>query len=176
MMDTSPSPSSIRKIPPLEDFLNSISPENPVGPSLRYEPVYDAIRLARQEDDPRLSMGIWKTELKRASWNQVEALCADALTTKSKDLQMGGWLTEAWISLDGIEGYMRGVQLLLSLIEAFWDAIHPQPDDDGDMEHRLMIFEWMDKAFSSRLLLVPLTQPKFDQAGRGAGVFQERPV
>ena len=58
MTDLSSPPPSVftSKIPNLEDFLKNISPEDPAGPSLRYEIVYDEIRLSRQEDDPRLSM------------------------------------------------------------------------------------------------------------------------
>jgi type VI secretion system protein ImpA len=155
-----------------EDFLKNISQEDPIGPSLRYDALYDDIRLARQEDDPRLSMGIWKTDLKRADWHKIETLCIEALTTKSKDLQIAGWLTEAWISLDGVEGYTCGIQLFSGLINTFWQAIHPKPDEDGDMESRLMIFEWMYRTFSSRLLLAPLTQSKFDETTFGLGFLK----
>lgn len=169
------SPSSLpfrKAIPDLEVFLKGISQEEPVGPFLRYDPLYDEVRLARQEDDPRLSMGIWKTDLKRADWGLVEALCVEALTAKSKDLQLAAWLTEAWTSLDGIEGYIRGIQLLAGLSETFWKIIHPQPQEDEDMESRQMIFEWMDTALSSRLMLIPLTQSKYDQTAFGLGFFK----
>ncbi|MBX9805063.1 MAG: type VI secretion system protein TssA [Alphaproteobacteria bacterium] len=156
----------------LPDVFKDLSPENPVGPYLRYDPVYDDIRLARIEDDPRLSMGIWKTELKRADWNLVENLCIETLTTRSKDLQLGAWLTEAWTALDGVEGYVRGIQLLTTLTETFWKVIHPQPQEDDDMESRLMIFEWMDTVFSDRLLLVPLTKSKLDQTTFGLGFYK----
>jgi type VI secretion system protein ImpA len=104
------SPSLIRKpIPELDTFLKVIQNDPPVGTSLRYELIYDEIRLSRQEDDPRLSMGIWKTDLKRADWNKIETLCIDALINKTKDLQISVWLTEAWVCLDGIQGYTRGL-------------------------------------------------------------------
>ncbi len=168
-----PSLSSLRgKIPDHGSFLKNISPEDAVGPSLRYGTLYDEVRLSRQEDDPRLSMGIWKTELKRADWGKIENLCMAALLTESKDLQIAAWLTEAWTSLDGIEGYMRGIHLLSGLCETFWEAIHPSPQDDEDMEKRLMIFEWLDTTLSSRLLLVNLTQSKYDQTSFGLGFFK----
>ena len=169
---SSPPSAFTSKIPNFEDFLKNISPEDPAGPSLRYEIVYDEIRLSRQEDDPRLSMGVWTTDLKRADWGKIESLCSDALITKSKDLQIAAWLTEAWTSLEGIEGYTRGIRLFSSLCETFWKLIHPQPQEGGDIENRLMIFEWMDMAFSSRLLLVPLTQPKFEQTSFGLGFYK----
>lgn len=162
------------KRPPLspEIFSKNIAADDPVGPSLRYMAVYDDIRLARQEDDPRLSMGVWKIDLKRADWHKIETLCVDTLCKTSKDLQIAAWLTEAWILLDGLEGYSRGLQTFLTLCEAFWDTIHPQPQEGGDLENRQMIFEWMDNILSSRLLLVPITHSKFEQTGFGLGFLK----
>ena len=166
-------PSTLRaKIPAPEDFLKDIAQTDTVGPSLRYGSLYDEVRLNRQEDDPRLSMGIWKTELKRADWNKIETLCIEALLTESKDLQIAAWLTEAWTALDGIEGYTRGIQLLSSLCEIFWKDIHPQSQDGDDMENRQMIFEWLDSTLSSRLMLVNLTYSKYDQTTFGLGFYK----
>ncbi|MGV8948342.1 MAG: type VI secretion system protein TssA [Candidatus Paracaedibacter sp.] len=168
-----PAPSSLRaKIPAPKDFLKDISSTNTVGPSLRYGSLYDEVRLNRQEDDPRLSMGIWKTELKRADWSKIETLCTEALLTESKDLQIAAWLSEAWTALDGIEGYTRGIQLLSGLCEIFWKVIHPQAQDGDDMENRQMIFEWLDSILSSRLMLVNLTYSKYDQTAFGVGFYK----
>ncbi len=173
MTESFSSPPTLRaKIPSQESFLKDISPADPVGPSLRYGSLYDEVRLNRQEDDPRLSMGIWQTELKRADWNKIENLCVEALLTESKDLQIAVWLTEAWTALDGIEGYTRGIQILSGLCETFWETMHPQPQDDGDMENRQMIFEWLDSTLSSRLMLVNLTQSKYDQTAFGLGFYK----
>jgi type VI secretion system ImpA family protein len=165
-------PIARRAIPELEAFLKNISPESPAGTYLRYESIYDDVRHSRQEDDPRLSMGIWKTDLKKADWNKIESLCIEALTTKSKDLQISVWLTEAWTCLDGIEGYIRGTQITSELSKAFWPVIYPLPQDDGDMENRSMIFEWMDTTLSNRLLMVPLTQSRLDQTTYGLGYYK----
>ena len=86
-MSTPQFPSSLRKpIPALKDFLSPVTPQNPTGSSVRYDPLYDDVRLHRQEDDSRLSMGIWKTDLKRAEWGKIEDLCMDALLKKTKDI------------------------------------------------------------------------------------------
>jgi len=171
-MPSTSKPASRVSIPDYNAFVAPIAGNNPVGPSLRYDPVYDEIRLARQEDDPRLSMGIWETELKKADWNKIEALCVEALTSKSKDLQLAAWLLEAWTMLDGIKGYSLGIQIFISLIEALWDDIHPQVPDTEDIESRLMIFEWMDTTLSYRLLSIELTYSKFDQKGFSLGYLK----
>jgi type VI secretion system protein ImpA len=170
MTDT-PSPSVRRSIPDVEAFLDSISPQDTIGPYLRYDAVYDEIRLCRQEDDPRLSMGIWQTDLKRADWAKIEDLCLNALLTKSKDLQIAIWLTEAWTALDGASGYTRGIQLLNRLSDTFWKDIYPQPQND-DMDNRSLLFEWMDTALSTRLSLLYITQSTHDQTSYGIGFYK----
>ena len=169
---TQPASASRIKIPAIEDYLHELTAENPVGPSLRYDFVYDEIRTSRLEDDPRLSMGIWKTELKRADWGKIEKLCTEALLHKSKDLQIAAWLAEAWIILDGCEGYLRGIDLLSGLCQEFWPSIHPQPAEGQEMESRNLIFEWIDSTVSSRLLNLPLTHSTTDQASLGLGFLK----
>src|SRR4051812_43072758 len=86
-----------------ELLLAPISPEMPAGENLRYEELYDRIRNARRED-PDLPMGVWETDLKRADWSLVEALCTEALEQRTKDLQIAIWLLEARIVLHGFSG------------------------------------------------------------------------
>ena len=57
------------------------------GRYLKYDNIYDQIKEFRREDDSRLSQGIWQTESKKASWNDVIKTCAHALKTETKDLQ-----------------------------------------------------------------------------------------
>ncbi len=133
-----------------------------VGKYLRYDPLYDQIKEARREDDVTLSQGIWQTEIKRADWILVETLCLDALSSKTKDLQILSWLTEAWTVLDGLEGTIRGFKLLNSVSQVFWANIHPAPEGD-DIEYRLRIFEWVNEFIANRLMFVPLTNAQVDQ-------------
>ena len=46
-------------------LLAPISTIYPCGESLRYTPVYDAIREARRADDDSLSQGVWQREYKK---------------------------------------------------------------------------------------------------------------
>ena len=123
--------------PPAYDLaalLRPVSAERPSGESLRYEGTYDRIREARREDDPRLSRGIYETELKRADWASVEAACLEALATRTKDLQVAAWLLEAWLHRYGFAGVREGLRLLAGLCEIFWDDLHPRLDEDGGAE------------------------------------------
>ena len=80
----------------LEGLLQPIPGENPSGESQRYSGLYDEIAEARRAD-ANLSQGAWQTELKVADFGQVISLAVPALTSKTKDLQIGVWLTEALI-------------------------------------------------------------------------------
>jgi type VI secretion system protein ImpA len=81
-------------MPLRDDLLNPIAGENPSGASLRYDPLFDKIKEARREDDDA-PQGEWAHERKAADWKQVIKLAGEALATKSKDLQLAAWLTEA---------------------------------------------------------------------------------
>jgi type VI secretion system protein ImpA len=143
----------------LDDYLRPIPGASPVGVSLSYDPIYDQVREARREDDPSLSQGIWKTELKEADWAEVERLCSDALISKSKDLHLAGWLTEAWICLDQFEGLARGVTIFANLANQFWDTIYPV-DEEGIARSNLL--DWYLDVLLSRMILIPITKAEID--------------
>lgn len=142
----------------LEKILTPISEENPSGEDLLYEGTYDKIQQNRQEDDPSLALGVWQTgQEKKADWNQVRAICIDALENRSKDLKIAVWLTEALFHLDGFTGLNHGLNLVNKLCEAFWDTLYPEIDED--MDFRLSPIRLMnDKLFLS-LKFIPITGP-----------------
>lgn len=142
----------------LDALLTPISTEQLAGESLRYDPTYDLIREARRADDANLPQGIYVTDLKKADWSLVEKLCAEALATRSKDLQLAGWLMEAWIHRYGFRGAREGLVLLRGLAEGFWDHLYP-PLDEDDPELRLAPLHWIDDKLSIALKQLPITAP-----------------
>lgn len=139
-------------------FLDPIPGETPCGESLRYTDMYDKIREARREDDEKLPQGVWKTEIKKANWEQVSHLCQEALKTRSKDLQVAAWLTDAWLHLEGAGGLARGLELVLMLTRSFWDNLYPQIHKDG-FELRIVPYEWINAKLSEEALYVPISMP-----------------
>lgn len=131
---------------------------NPAGESLRYQGTYDRIAEARREDDPTLSQGIYKATLKRADWATVEAICVEALSTRTKDLQIAAWLLEAWLHRYGFAGVGNGLRLMAALCEEFWDDVYPTLER-GDLDGRLAPFEWLEQKVSLKLKQIPLTAP-----------------
>lgn len=142
----------------VEGLLAPISSERPAGESLRHEGTYDRINAARREDDPAESRGIYQTHLKRADWEAAEEICLHALETRTKDLQISGWLLEAWLHLHGLSGVAAGVQLMTGLCEKFWDDLYPLLSE-GEAEDRIAPLEWINQKLSLKLKLIPLTVP-----------------
>jgi type VI secretion system protein ImpA len=143
-------------MPLRDDLLNPIPGENPSGESLRYAPVFDKIKEARRADDDA-PQGEWQFERKTADYALVIKLAGEALSTKSKDLQVAAWLTEAMLRKEGFQGLKAGLDLLKGLIENFWGTLYPELDD-GDAEMRAAPLEWLGTRMDSALRSVPLTR------------------
>lgn len=141
----------------IEDLLQPIAGANPAGESLRYEGTYDRIAEARREDDPKLSQGIYKSTYKRADWITVSTVCVEALTTRTKDLQIAGWLLEAWLHRDGFAGVAKALRVMAAMCERFWDEMYPEIEP-GDIEGRIAPFDWIEQKLSLKLKQIPLTK------------------
>jgi type VI secretion system protein ImpA len=138
-------------------LLQPITPENPSGESLRYSLIYDSIKAARREDDANAPQGIWQTKLKKADWKEVKTVCLDALENRSKDLQIGAWLMEACIHLEGFAGVTEGFRVLTALSRNFWDTLYPELDPN-DPELRFAPIIWLDEKLTTKLKLIAITR------------------
>src|SRR5262249_1798346 len=123
-----------------EDILNPISEAAPSGASLRYERVYDQLKELRaeelkQEEEEQIAGTNRHGGRKTSGWDKVRELATKTLVSKSKDLQMAAWLTEALLRCEGYSGLKNGLDLLKSLQENFWETVYPEIED-GDLEVR----------------------------------------
>lgn len=135
------------RAPPLpldiEALLGPIGGDGGTGTELRFDPVYRTIQEARREENARLPRGIWVRDAKRADWQTVERLCIDVLRTRSKDLQVAAWLTEALLQRSGFIGLACGLRLLDRLCVEFWQNLHPAIEA-ADLDARVAPFEWLN--------------------------------
>jgi type VI secretion system protein ImpA len=144
---------------PLPDtLLNPISAENPSGEDLRYTPLYDQIKEARREEEDA-QQGDWKYEIKKADYPLVVKLASEAIASKSKDLQIAAWLTDALLRTEGFAGLKQGLDLLHGLVGTFWDSLYPQLED-GDAELRAAPLEWVGSNLTSPLQMAPLNKAR----------------
>ena len=140
-----------------EELLEPVSPDNPAGRDLRYEPVFSQILEARRADD-RLGVGAWEKEEgpKSAEWSRVADLTLGALK-ESKDLRLACFLTEAAIHLDGFEGQRDCLRLIKELLYRYWDTgLYPSVED-GDLDYRASSLTWLNDRMPDVMHLVPLT-------------------
>jgi type VI secretion system protein ImpA len=140
------------------ELLAPIPGENPAGAYLRYEPIYDQIKEARRADET-MSQGDWQTVRKNSDWPLVVRLTTDALTKKSKDLQLAAWLTEALLQREGIAGLRAGLAVLPELVQQYWDHLYP-PVEDGDLEMRAGPLDWLGSRLDVAVRLAPMTAQK----------------
>jgi type VI secretion system protein ImpA len=137
-------------------LLTPIAGDNPAGESVRYTGVYDAIKEARREDDT-LPMGDWQREAKTADWRAVINVCSEAISKKSKDLQIGAWLVEALTRRHGFAGLREGLNLIRELHEQFWERLYPEMED-GDMEFRGGPLNWLNEKLPPYIRATALTE------------------
>jgi len=149
----------------VEALLAPIPGENPGGEDVR-RTLYDEVKEARRSDDG-LDQGIWKQDVKIADWGNVVRLTRDALQNRSKDLNLGCWLTEAVTHQTGLAGLQAGLRLLAGLLDRYWDVMYPEIDTESPGEEflaRVNSLEDFDRKGSFALREVPVTR------GRGSGL------
>jgi type VI secretion system protein ImpA len=122
----------------LAALLAPISKEAPAGTDLRtdYSPdsLYYRLRDARAEaraTERAIEGGETTDSGTPPQWRTITELGIEAIATRSKDLEIAAWLTEASLRGDGLAGFTAGVRLMRGLVETFWDDLFPLPDEDG---------------------------------------------
>jgi type VI secretion system protein ImpA len=122
----------------LAALLAPISEEAPAGTDLRtdYSPdsLYYRLRDARAEAraaERAIEGGETADSGMPLQWRTITELGIEAIATRSKDLEIAAWLTEASLRGDGLAGFTAGVRLMKGLVETFWDDLFPLPDEDG---------------------------------------------
>jgi type VI secretion system protein ImpA len=142
------------------DLVTPIPGPNPAGIDLRYDPLYDKIKEARHEDDDA-PQGEWQRARKTADFAMVTKLAGEALATRSKDLQLAAWLTEAQLRRDGFAGLRAGLEFLRALLVRYWDDLYPQLED-GDPELRAAPLSWVGLTLGPAVRSVPLNRTGHD--------------
>ncbi|MBN1932242.1 MAG: type VI secretion system protein TssA [Desulfobacterales bacterium] len=141
----------------IDAILAPIPGENPAGEDLRYTSVYDEIKEARRADDV-LDQGDWQHEVKTSDWDKVIKIAVDALTQKTKDLQIAAWLTEGLIKIEGFNGLKTGIKILTGFLTDYWDHVYPEIEDE-DLDFRVGPLEFINDKLWLRIRQIPITDP-----------------
>jgi type VI secretion system protein ImpA len=104
----------------------------PSGVSLRNTEEYDKLPKSLRPQDTGPD-GVWQRDHKKTDYRTTIRDASDLLATKSKDLDIAVWLTEALVREHGLPGLAEGLLLIQRLVGTFWDSIYPQLDgkDEG---------------------------------------------
>jgi type VI secretion system protein ImpA len=136
----------------LERLTAPISEAMPCGQDMSFSSEFDAIAEARRSDDPTLEQGDWVADLKTAEWGSVVKQCNAVLLSKTKDMRVAAWLTEASARTESFAGLAQGYRLIAQLCEAYWDGIYP----NDDIEERIGSLSWLLSNSSRWIRELPL--------------------
>jgi type VI secretion system protein ImpA len=121
----------------LEALLKPISEDSPCGGDLEYAPEFLALmELARGR--PEQEIGDSVRPAQDPPWQKVRE-AAEALFDTTKDLRVAGTLHHALMKTKGVSGFASSMMLISSLLECYWEHLHPMLDveDDNDPTFRV---------------------------------------
>ncbi|RJP44576.1 MAG: type VI secretion system protein TssA [Desulfobacteraceae bacterium] len=126
------------------DFLalgkEPISPDQPAGYDVRYEPEFDLL----QAEIDKLSS---PSALAGADWKKVHEISAKILSEKSKDLFVACCFAVSQIHIRRIDGLADGLRILHDMVTMYWDQMFPPKKR---MRGRLGAVEfWIEKTESA---------------------------
>jgi type VI secretion system protein ImpA len=121
----------------VEALLTPIGEASPCGDDLEYDADFTALTTSAQ-GKPEQQFGDTVIPAVEPEWREV-AEQSDAILRRSKDVRAAVLLLRASTRLQGLPGFVSGLQLLTGLLDTFWDGIHPKldVDDDNDPTMRL---------------------------------------
>lgn len=135
-------------------LLAPISDENPTGEDMSFSTEFSEIKEARRADDD-LPQGEWARENKVAEWVSVRQRTIDLLQTRTKDLQLAVWLSEALTQQHGFPGLYAGMTLVREIMMAYWDKLFPAIDDG--LAIRAGKISWLNTTLAPVIETISLT-------------------
>lgn len=142
-----------------ERVLTPISEQKPAGDDLRALKDWVDIRKVRPNPNDLASKKEWEpANPTKADWPTYKEVVEKALCTKSKDLELGVFLTEACGRIYGFAGIRDGIWTLKGLLNDFSNrGLYPLPDEDGSLESRYGKLEWMNEKLAELIRDIPIT-------------------
>src|SRR5579871_931431 len=141
-----------------ERILNPISEEKPSGVDLRALKDWVEIRKARPNLNDLADKRDWQpANPVTTDWSTYKDMVESALCNKSKDLELGIFLTDACTRLYGFAGIRDGMWAVRGLLVGFSDkGLYPLPEGD-DLEARYGKLDWLNEKLAEATREIPIT-------------------
>ncbi|MFO1052660.1 MAG: type VI secretion system protein TssA [Planctomycetota bacterium] len=145
-------------------LLQPIPGDRPVGEDLRQDlatnPAYyqikdlrTAARSAERQGEFEPVIGLTEA----AAWRPIVDAATEALTSRTKDLEIIAWMIEALARTHGFAGVRDGLRLARETVARFWDQVYPTPDEDG-IETRVAPLTGLNGAGADGTLIAPISR------------------
>jgi type VI secretion system protein ImpA len=123
-----------------DELLKPLSPENPCGEDLSYDPALTALWPEGLRGKPETQF----SPAEEPNWKEVRATCLE-LCGRSKDLRAAVALAIAELKTDGLAAFREALALMKGLVDTYWDPVYPRlsPDDANDPTERMNIIASM---------------------------------
>jgi type VI secretion system protein ImpA len=134
----------------VDELVAPVSDEAPCGENLEYEPEFGELERNAQGQDEHV-MGDEVVEAVEPDWKAVLSEATELLG-RSKDLRIAVLLTRAALNLHGPAGLADGTAVMRRLLEAYWDTVHPQLDEEDDNDPTFRVNSVMPLSDSTGIL------------------------
>lgn len=161
----------------IDNLLEPVSPENPVGVDARLDhspgSLYSRLRDARKAARAAERSSVFDGTSAEADehWRTILEHAPEALRTQTKDLEVACWYTEALVRRAGFQGLRVGFALIRGLIENFWAEIYPLPDEDG-VATRVAALTGLNGEGAEGVLIAPMRSVPITQGAQAFSYWQ----
>jgi type VI secretion system protein ImpA len=142
-----------------EGVLSPIPGLRPAGEDIRGLKLWVDLRTARPRMDDLSADHDWTPANPVVTdWASYRDMVEQAICNRSKDLELGLFLTEASTRVFGFAGARDGLWMLSGLITGFrHHGLFPEPED-GDQEAQYGKLDWLNEKFSDVIREIPITR------------------
>lgn len=147
---------------PVEQLLAPLSDDAPVGENLRLDSSPAAAYYSLKDKRSTARAAERRAEIDAASsafpseWQHVLSLATELLATRSKDLEVAAWLTEALVRVKGFAGLRDGFALCRGLVERYGDTFWSLEDDEEGAATRFAPLAGLNGVGTEGTLLQPI--------------------
>ena len=160
----------------IDSILSPISEDATTGADVREDPsptsLYQTIKTERNQARAAERRSVHDGESSEATshWRKITELAPQILSSQSKDLEVASWYAEAMLRRFGFSGLRDAFKIIDGLVDNFWEALHPMPDEYG-METRVSCLSGLNGEGAEGVLIAPIRKVALTESDDMPGPF-----